>query len=128
MNSKSGAERRQADRREIIDQFSFYICIPKLGFTRHQVNDVSELGIGFTLDTLGEFKLKKDETCELQFYLNQSLFLKLDIKVMRQIDSAATQEVGATFLNQESPQYQTLLTIVRLIDQLAEAGSLIEQS
>ena len=67
----SGTERRKVKRREIVEKFSFYICVPKLGFTRHQVNDVSEMGIGFLIDTLGEFKLKMDESCDLQFYLNQ---------------------------------------------------------
>jgi hypothetical protein len=118
------SERRKAKRRDVLEKFSFYICIPKLGFTRHAVNDVSELGIGFTLDTLGEFKLKKDETCQLHFYLNQSLYLPLDIQVVRQQDSEQTQSIGAVFLDQTSSQYQTFLTLVKFLDQLGESGEL----
>ena len=77
-------ERRKSKRREILEHFSFYLCIPKLGFARHKVNNVSETGIGFTIETLGEFKLAKDEQCNLQFYLNQSLYLPLKIQVVRQ--------------------------------------------
>lgn len=118
----SGMERRKAKRREVLEKFSFYICIPKLGLTRHSVNDVSELGIGFTINTLGEFKLLKDETCELHFYLNQSLYLAMKIQVMRQQDSEQLQEVGAVFLNTETPQYQTFLTLVKFVDQVTESG------
>lgn len=118
----SGIERRRAKRREVLDRFSFYICIPKLGHTRHKVNDVSELGIGFSLETLGEFRLQNNETCELQFYLNQSLYLQLKIKVMRQKDENSIQDVGAEFLETETKQHQTFLTLVRLLDQVTESG------
>ena len=59
--SSSYTEKRRAKRRGILDRFSFYISIPKLGHSRHKVKDISELGIGFELDTLGEFKLKKKQ-------------------------------------------------------------------
>ena len=117
-------ERRKAKRREILDHFSFYICIPKLGFTRHQVNNISELGIGFSLDTLGEFKLQKDEECDLQFYLNQSLYLPLKIQTVRAEEDGNTQKVGALFINTQSNEYQTLLTLVKLLDQLEHFGEL----
>lgn len=70
--TENWVEKRRAKRRDIVDRFSFYVCIPKLGYTRHRVNDISELGIGFELETLGEFKLTKGEVCELDFYMNQS--------------------------------------------------------
>ncbi len=117
-------ERRKAKRREILDHFSFYICIPKLGFTRHQVNNIIELGIGFSLDTLGEFKLQKDEECDLQFYLNQSLYLPLKIQTVRAEEDGNTQKVGALFINTQSNEYQTLLTLVKLLDQLEHFGEL----
>ncbi|NDG83539.1 MAG: PilZ domain-containing protein [Proteobacteria bacterium] len=116
----SGTEKRKAKRREIVDQFSFYVCVPKLGYTRHKVKDISEIGIGFEIETLGEFKLQKGEVCELQFYLNQSLHLSLQIEVMRQIDHEATQEVGASFVDQKSNAHATFSTLVKLVDQLSE--------
>ena len=123
----TGTERRQAKRREILEKFSFYICVPKLGFTRHQVNDVSELGIGFTVETLGQFKLAQSETCELHFYLNQSLYLPLQIQVMRLIEKDGTlQEVGAVFSDRNSPQFQTFLTLVKFLDQVTESAELLE--
>jgi len=116
----SAVEKRKARRREIVEQFSFYVCVPKLGYTRHKVKDISEIGIGFEIETLGEFKLKKGEVCELQFYLNQSLHLSLEIEVMRHVDHDSTQEVGATFANQKSNAHATFSTLVKLVDQLSE--------
>ncbi len=122
----SGSERRKAKRREVLDQFSFYICVPKLGYTRHKVNDVSELGIGFTLDTMGEFKLAQNEVCSLQFYMNQSLYLPLTIQAVRLMEKDEhTQEVGAIFQDPETAVHQTLLTLVKLIDQLSESAEIV---
>jgi hypothetical protein len=125
INSGGGIERRKAKRRDILERFSFYICVPKLGYTRHKVNDISELGIGFMLDTLGEFSLNNNEECDLQFYLNQSLFLSLKIKVVRSIDRAEmVQEVGAIFADTSDNTYKTFLTLVALVDQLSETAEL----
>ena len=120
-------ERRQAKRREVLEKFSFYLCIPKLGYTRHSVHDVSELGIGFSIETLGEFRLTHGETSELHFYLNQSLYLPLKIQVVRQIDKGTTQEIGAVFLDRHTPQYQTFLTLVKFVDQVTEFGEMLDQ-
>lgn len=117
------SERRKVKRREILEKFSFYICVPKIGFARHKVNDISELGIGFTIETLGgEFKLAAQEQVDLHFYLNQSLYLPLKIQVMRQIDGNSTQEVGAVFLDTSTAIHQTFLTLVKFLDQVTETG------
>ena len=124
-NEENWANRRKVKRREILEKFSFYVCIPKLGYTRHQVNDISELGIGFDIATLGEFTMQKDEVSELDFYLNQSLYLKLKINVVRSIEKAEMiQEVGAIFLDTETKAYQTFLTLVHFVDQLSESGEI----
>ena len=118
-------ERRRVKRRSILEQFSFYICIPKLGYTRHNVLDISELGIGIMIDTLGEFRLEANESCELHFYVNQSLHLPLRIKVMRTMDREdLTQEVGAIFLDTETSEFQTFLTLVKLTDQLSQTAKM----
>ncbi len=115
-------ERRKAKRREILENFSFYIQIPKLGTSRHRVHDVSERGIGFIVESLGVFTLAHDEKVDLHLYLNQSLFLPLKIQVTRQIEKGETQQVGAVFLDTQSNQYQTFLLLVKFLDQLSEFG------
>ena len=116
-------ERRKAKRREILENFSFYIQIPKLGPARHKVHDVSESGIGFVVESLGGvFTLAKDEKVDLHLYLNQSLFLPLKIQVARQEETGETQDVGAVFLDTQSNQYQTFLSLVKFLDQLSEFG------
>ena len=118
----SNQERRKNQRRAILDQFSFYVSVPKLGNSRLNVVDISEMGIGFNVDTLGEFKVKKDEQFDLNFYINQSLCLQLKIQVVRIFEQNETQNVGAVFLETGSNQYQTFLSLVKLVDQLAEYG------
>jgi hypothetical protein len=125
--SDNWVEKRRAKRRDIVDRFSFYVCIPKLGYTRHKVNDVSELGIGFELETLGEFKLSKGEVCELDFYMNQSLYLPLQIEVMRHVDHETTQLIGAAFVDVQSATQLTFNTLVKLVDQLSEVGEFLDQ-
>ena len=122
MSTINWEEKRKARRREIMNEFSFYVCVPKLGFTKHKVNDVSEIGIGFTMDTFGEFKLEKDEVCDLHFYLNQSLYLALKINVVRFKETDHIQNIGATFLDTDSKSHETFLTVVKLLDQLVESG------
>jgi hypothetical protein len=115
-------ERRKSQRREILENFSFYIQIPKLGTSRHRVNDVSEHGIGFIVESLGVFTLANDEKVDLHLYLNQSLFLSLKIQVTRQEEKGQTQQVGAVFLDTQSNQYKTFLSLVKFLDQLSEFG------
>lgn len=117
-------ERRKSKRRQILEKFSFYIQIPKLGPARHKVNNLSEFGIGFEVESLGGvFTLDPEEKVELHLYLNQSLFLPLKIQVTRQVHSNETQQVGAVFLETNSNQYQTYLSLIKFLDQLSEFGS-----
>ena len=118
----TGNERRKTKRLQVLEIFSFYICIPSLGYARHQVDDVSEMGIGFTIDTLGELKLATGQECELHFYVNQSLFFPLKIQVVRGTEEKENQKIGAVFLETQSKGYQTFLTLVHLIDRLTEVG------
>lgn len=116
-------ERRKAKRRQILDSFSFFIQIPKLGSSRHRIENVSEFGVGFIVESLGGvFTLNKDEKLDLNFYLNQSLYLKLKIQVARQEEKNGKQMVGAVFLDTQSNPYQTFLSLVKFLDQLSEFG------
>ncbi len=120
METPNWTEKRRTKRREILDRFSFFVCIPKLGMARHRVQDVSEAGIGFTIDTLGEFKLKTGEECELHFYMNPSLYLPAMIRVVRELDSEEEQSVGAEFTGPHAGS-EAWTTFVKLIDQLSES-------
>lgn len=122
MSQPSSADRRKSKRRAVLDHFAFYVSIPKLGATKLKVNDVSETGVGFTIDTLGQFKLNVNEQTDLHFYLNQSLFLPLKIQIVRQQEEGEQQHLGAVFLETQTPQHQTLLTLVKLLDQLVDFG------
>lgn len=123
MDAANWTEKRRAKRREILERFSFFVCIPKLGMARHQVRDVSEAGIGFTLETLGEFKLKTGEECELHFYLNPSLYLPATIRVVRERDSADEQAIGAEFTGPHAGS-EAWTALVKLIDQLSESDGI----
>jgi hypothetical protein len=123
MESGNWTEKRRNQRRAILERFSFFVCIPKLGLARHRVHDVSEAGIGFTLDTLGEFKLKSGEECELHFYMNPSLYLPVMIRVVREHDSADEQKIGAEFTSPAAGS-EAWTTLVKLIDQLSESDKI----
>lgn len=115
-------EKRKSKRLDILEHFSFFVSIPKFGTTKLHVNDISELGVGFVIDTLGEFKMKKDEKVDLNFYLNQTLFIPLKIQVMRVIDADSTQDIGAVFLETGSNEHKTFLTLVKFVDELSEVA------
>lgn len=122
MSAPLSHEKRKSKRHQILEQFSFYVSVPKLGATKLKVHDISETGIGFSVDTLGHFKLAPHENVDLNFYLNQSLFLPLKIQVVRQIENDEQQHLGAVFLETQASQYKTFLTLVQFIDQLVDAG------
>ena len=112
-------EKRKAERRQILENFSFFVVVPKLGGIKKKLQDLSEAGIGFQFDTLGTFSLHQGEEVEIQFYLNQTLFLPLQVRIARigtQIPDV--QEVGCVITSLKTPSYATFLTLVKLIDQL----------
>ncbi len=115
-------EKRNSKRRQILENFSFFVCVPKIGAAKLAVHDISETGIGFSIDTLGEFRLDQKAESNLQFYLNQTLFLPLKIQVMRQYEENGVQQIGAVFLETQSPAHQTFLSLVKLVDQLESHG------
>jgi hypothetical protein len=117
MNSSGWTEKRRARRREILERFSFFVCIPKLGLARHHVQDISELGIGFRLETLGEFKLVHGEDCELHFYMNPTLYLPVRIRVVRETLNGEEQSIGAELTTPPEGR-EAWLALVKLIDQL----------
>lgn len=112
-------EKRKAERRQILENFSFFVVVPKLGGVKKKLQDLSESGIGFQFDTLGTFSLKQGEEVEIHFYLNQTLFLPLQVRIARvAAQSPEVQEVGCEITSIKTPGYSTFLTLVKLIDQL----------
>lgn len=121
-------ERRKSQRRPILDSFSFFIVIPKKGVHRLPIHDLSDQGLGFDFDIEGEsyadFPLHPEEKLELQFYLNQSLYLPLSIKVARVETRGLIRRVGAEFIEKDSKSFKAFLAFIQMLDCVIEAGVL----
>jgi hypothetical protein len=121
---KEGIDRRGSRRRPILESFSFFVVVPKKGFHRLRVVDVSDTGVGFDYDIIGEMKdafpVKIGEHFDLQFYLNQTLFIPLKVKVMRIDDSKVIRRVGAEFVQSGTPEHQGMIAILDMIDKVSE--------
>lgn len=128
---KSGAERRKAKRRSILDTFSLFAVVPKKGIHRLKIHDVSDLGIRFDLDVEGEspadFPLNTEETLNLRFYLNQSLYLPLDVKVIRIEGETAQRRVAGEITDQNSKSYKAFLAFLGMLDEVIDIA-LIERA
>ncbi|MBC7386402.1 MAG: PilZ domain-containing protein [Cryobacterium sp.] len=124
MVEKTGIDRRGSKRRPILESFSFYVVVPKKGFHRLRVADLSDTGVGFDYDIIGEMKdafpVVVGETFDLQFYLNQTLFLPLHVKVMRVDDSKVIRRVGAEFTVTGTPEHEGLCAVLDMVDRLSE--------
>jgi hypothetical protein len=116
----SGVERRRGKRRPILESFSLFIVVPRKGVHRLAVRDLSEVGMGFDLDTEGEsatdFPLKAGDPVEVRFYLNQSLFLPLTLEIARVEEKGGVRRVGAAFNNPKDLGYQGYLSFLKMLD------------
>lgn len=123
-SEKSGIDRRGAKRRPILESFSFFVVVPKKGFHRLRVVDMSDSGVGFDYDIIGEMKeafpVAVGETFDLQFYLNQTLYFPLHVKVMRVDDSKVLRRVGAEFTVTGTPEHRGLCAVLDMIDRVSE--------
>jgi|GEM_PF-722559 len=124
MAEKSGIDRRGSRRRPILESFSFFVVVPKKGFHRLRVVDLSDTGVGFDYDIVGEMKeafpVASGEIFELQFYLNQTLFFPMNVKVARIDDSKVLRRIGAEFIATGTPEHQGLLAVMDMIDKVSE--------
>lgn len=124
MQQGGGADRRRARRRPILESFSLFIVVPKKGVHRLSVHDLSEVGMGFDLDTEGEsvadFPLKTGDLIEVRFYLNQSLYLPLALEVARVDERAGVRKVGAAFKDPKDPSYQGYLAFLKMLDGIVD--------
>lgn len=122
---KPAVERRRAERRPVLDTFAVFVVIPKKGMCRLKIHDMSELGLGFNLDVLREahddFSVRVGHSLDLRFYINQSLFLPLSVRVVRVDIQDGMHRVGAEFSEKNSPAYQAFLSFLQMLDRILEA-------
>ncbi len=126
----SSPERRKANRRPILDTFSVFAVIPKKGPHRLTLLDVSDMGIGVIVDTEGEtaadFPVKNGDTLEVQFYLNQSLYLPLAIKVMRVETKNGLRQVGGELVNAQSAGHKGYVSFIAMLDSLTDVARIAQ--
>ena len=120
-----GPERRRTGRREILESFSFSVMLPKKGDYRLPVYDVSELGMAFDLDMEGEelsqFPVSAGETLDLNFYLNQTLYIPLSVRIVRIHEIEGKRKIGSEMAETESKYYQAYCSFVELLDKIIGA-------
>jgi hypothetical protein len=125
---KQGAERRRFKRRPILDTFSLFVVVPKKGMHRLQVHDLSDSGIGFDLDIDGEnfdeFPVKAGEKLTVHLYLNQSLYLPIEVQVARIEDSKTVRRIGAEVIDRSSASFKAFSSFLQMLDLVTEAGQI----
>ena len=128
MTKNEGKERRQAPRRPILETFSVFCVVPKKGFNRLQIHDMSELGMRFDLDSEGEpqdtFPVKKGESLEVHFYLNQSLYLPLAMEVNRLEAGESIRRIGASFQDTQGKAYKAFRSFLTMLDAISEVAEI----
>lgn len=129
---KSGMERRRARRRSVMGTFSLFAVIPKKGVHRLAIQDISDLGMAFDLDVEGEsptdFPLEKGETISLRFYLNQSLFLPLDVRIARLEETPQGRRAGGEFVQTDGKGYKAFLSFLKLMDEVIDIAQIDPQT
>jgi hypothetical protein len=123
-----GHERRRSKRRPVLDTFSLFCVVPKKGVHRLKVHDLSDLGMGFDLDIDGEsfeeFPVKAKEQFEVHLYLNQSLYLSMQVQVARLEEAGGVRRVGAEFVERNSPAYKAFAAFLQMLDLLSDAAQI----
>lgn len=124
-------ERRRAKRLPILETFSLFCSIPKLGPVRQSVSDVSELGMGVVIndDTPTQGELPADKTIEVAIFLNPSLSIPLKARVVRtvRIEGIGTQ-VGLEFTDRKSPGFRAVNAFLKMLDEIGAAVSISKSS
>lgn len=121
--SHSGIDRRKTPRRPILSTFSVFIVIPKKGFYRLAVYDISEEGVGFEMDVEGEspshFPIKNGENIEFRLYLNQSLYVPLTAQITRLEETPTGRRAGAELQDKGSSGHKAFLAFLDFLDKIA---------
>lgn len=124
--TKNGIERRKQKRSQILDSFSLFAVVPKKGAYRLPINDLSKAGIGFEVDIEGEdlegFPLVEGDELELHMYLNQTLFLPLEIQIKRISIKKGVRKIGAEFIEKKHKSYKALVSFLEVIEEISKVG------
>jgi hypothetical protein len=127
-----GAERRKFKRRPVLDTFSLFAVVPRKGPHRVPVHDISDQGLAFDLDIEGEeasvFPVARGESLEVQLYLNQSLYLPLQIQVARLEEKGSIRVVGAQIQDKTSKAYKGFLSFLTMLDSITEGAQIDARS
>lgn len=141
--SEQDIERRRFNRRSILESFGVSIVLPALGERKLWVRDLSEDGIGISLDSVGSLpgrtdapQFKVGRKLKASLYLNQSLRLPLEVEIVRLMHREIAPEVegegaasgnlsvGARWSARDSGGYAALLCFLQLIDRMGTVGLL----
>ena len=123
-----GAERRKSTRRPIVDTFSLFVVVPRKGDFRLKLHDASDHGIGFDVDMEGEtvgeeiFPLETGDLLNVHFYLNPSLFLPLQIRIMRIEKREGIRRIGGELQERKSKEYAAFKAFIQMLDSLLETA------
>ncbi len=126
MNSKyAGDDRRKSKRIRILETFSLAVVVPSKGLMRLPITDLSEQGIGFSIDTElfseEEFLMKKGDEFELHVYLNQSFGVPLKVRVVRILTKKMERLIGAEFQSTHAKSKETIKHFVKMLNAAIEA-------
>ena len=120
--------RRKARRRPILESFSVFVVAGKKDVCKLKIHDLSELGIGFYFDVGGEsateIPVKAGDAMNLELYLNQTLHIPLQIKVMRVEEVEGSRKLGAEYADKSSKGYLALIAFLEMLDRVMDAASI----
>lgn len=130
-SNPSGAERRKWKRFEILETFSLFASVPAKGPLRLRVHDISEAGMGFDLDIPEEggdagFKVSVGSAFEIHLYLNESLYLPLEVEVRRLAEKGGVRQIGGEFTAQstQAKGRVALKAFVQFLDTLSDIAQI----
>ena len=116
----SQAERRTAERKPFVEEFSLFVTLSDQPYLRLRIKDLSQSGLGF--DVSKENPVEKGDRMSLKLFLNQSLFIPMSIEVMRvqefQEDPSSLR-VGARIVDADDSLLKAYESIVAMLDAIA---------
>ncbi|MBN22144.1 MAG: hypothetical protein CL678_12765 [Bdellovibrionaceae bacterium] len=123
-----GKERRKEKRMELLESFSFFVTVPSKGEMRLKVSDVSMSGVGFDYDVseepTGMTHVENNDSFRIHFYLNQSVYLPFDVKVVRVKFVDGIRKIGAQITDSGANEAIAYQSLVRMLEHLLKVGHL----
>jgi hypothetical protein len=75
-------------------------------------------------EALTEASASKGERLEVHLYLNQSLFLPLQVSVVRIEEEGSAHRVGAEFFDKNAKGYKAFISFLQMLDGISEEARL----